>query len=87
MQFLLAALLLIGPLAAEAQQVHRPYRVGVVNEAFAATHPTVEGLKAGLRDAGLSEGRDVAFDIRFTEGDAQGARPAVEALLKAGLPE
>ena len=81
----LAALLLIGPLAAEAQPARRPYRVGIVNEAFAATHPTVEGLKAGLREAGLAEGRDVTFQIRFTEGDAQGAAPAVTALLKAGV--
>ena len=85
MRVALAALLLIAPLWAEAQPARRAYRVGVVNEAFAATHPTVEGLKAGLREAGLLEGRDVSFDIRFTEGDAQAARPAVAALLKAGV--
>jgi hypothetical protein len=65
-RLVLAALLLIGPLAADAQPARRPYRIGVLNEAFAATHPTVEGLKAGLREAGLAEGRDVSFDIRFT---------------------
>jgi putative tryptophan/tyrosine transport system substrate-binding protein len=81
---LIAALGLV-PLHADAQEARRVYRIGVVNEAFAATHPTVEGLKAGLREAGLAEGRDVTFDIRFTEGDAQGAPPAVAALLKAGV--
>jgi putative ABC transport system substrate-binding protein len=81
----LVALLLMGPLAAEAQEVRRPYRIGVLNEAFAATHPTVEGLKAGLREAGLAEGRDVSFDIRFTEGDAQATRTAAAALVKAGV--
>jgi len=81
----LAALLLIGPLAAEAQPARRPYRIGVLNEAFAATHPTVEGLKAGLREAGLAEGRDVSFDIRFTEGDAQATPAAAAALVKAGV--
>lgn len=85
MRPVLAALLLIAPLATEAQQARRPFRIGVVNEAFAATHPTVEGLKAGLREAGLAEGQDVTFDIRFTEGDAQGAPPAVAALVKAGV--
>ena len=84
-RFLLIALFLINPFAADAQPARKPYRIGVVNEAFAATHPTVEGLKAGLRDTGLAEGRDVTFDIRFTEGDAQGATPAVAALLKAGV--
>src|SRR5262245_26013879 len=81
---LVAALGLL-PLAAHAQEARRVYRIGVVNEAFAATHPTVEGLKAGLREAGLAEGRDVTFDIRFTEGDAQATRPAIAALLKAGV--
>jgi putative ABC transport system substrate-binding protein len=86
MRLVLAALMLLAPVAAGTQQPARPpYRVGVVNEAFAATHPTVEGLKAGLREAGFQEGRDVVFDIRFTEGDPQAARPAVAALLKAGV--
>ena len=85
MRLFLATLLLIGPLAAEAQETRRPYRIGVLNEAFAATHPTVEGLKAGLREAGLAEGRDVTFDIRFTEGDAQATRAAAAALVKAGV--
>jgi putative ABC transport system substrate-binding protein len=84
-RLILVALLLMGPLAAEAQEVRRPYRIGVLNEAFAATHPTVEGLKAGLREAGLAEGRDVSFDIRFTEGDAQATRTAAAALVKAGV--
>jgi putative ABC transport system substrate-binding protein len=81
----LAAFLLIAPLAAEAQPTRQPFRIGVVNEAFAATHPTVEGLKAGLREAGLAEGRDVTFDIRFTEGDAQATTTASAALVKAGV--
>lgn len=81
---LVAALGLLPP-AGHAEEARRVYRIGVVNEAFAATHPTVEGLKAGLRDAGLAEGRDVTFDIRFTEGDPQATRPAVAALLKAGV--
>jgi putative ABC transport system substrate-binding protein len=81
----LVALLLLGPLAAEAQPSRRPYRVGVLTEAFAATHPTIEGLKAGLLEAGFAEGRDVAYDIRFTEGDAQATRGAAAALVKAGV--
>jgi len=81
---LVAALGLVPP-TVHAQEPRRVYRVGVVNEAFAANHPTVEGLKAGLREAGLAEGRDVRFDIRFTAGDGQATRPAVTALLKIGV--
>ena len=56
---------------AQAQQARRPYRIGVLNEAWAPNHPTVEGLKAGLKELGLEEGRDVTFDIRFTEGNRE----------------
>ena len=73
------------PFGAEAQQARRPYRIGVLNEAWAANHPTVEGLKAGLRQLGLQEGRDVTFDIRFTEGKPQATPEAAAALVKAGV--
>ena len=68
-----------------AQQPRRPYRIGVLNEAWAANHPTVEGLKAGLRELGLEEGRDVTFDIKFTEGNPQATPVAAAALVKAGV--
>ncbi len=71
--------------AAPAQEARRPFRVGVLNEAFAASHPTVEGLKAGLKELGLREGRDVTFDIRFTEGKPEAMPAAAEALVKTGV--
>ncbi len=69
----------------EAEQARRQYRIGVLNEAWVANHPTVEGLKAGLRGLGLEEGRDVTFDIRFTEGKLEALPVAAEALVKAGV--
>ena len=65
----MVAALAIAPPAAEAQQARRLYRIGVLTEAWAANHPAVEGLRAGLRDLGLEEGRDVIFEIRFTKGN------------------
>ncbi len=70
---------------AVAQEARRPYRVGVLNEAWAANHPTVEGLKAGLRERGLLEGQGVTFDIRFTEGKPEATPAAAAALVKAGV--
>ena len=81
----LLALACVVPPAAEAQPACRPCRIGVVNEAFAANHPTVEGLKAGLRELGLREGRDVAFDVRFTEGKVEGMPTVASALVQAGV--
>jgi putative ABC transport system substrate-binding protein len=45
----------------------------------------VEGLKAGLRDLGLQDGRDVTFDIRFTEGKLDAMPAAAAALVKTGV--
>jgi putative ABC transport system substrate-binding protein len=73
------------PLAATAQPARRPYRIGILNEAWAANHPTVEGLKAGLRELRLEEGRDVAFDIRFTEGKPEATPVAAADLVKTGV--
>jgi putative ABC transport system substrate-binding protein len=72
-------------ISAEAEEPRRPFRIGVINAAYAASHPTVDGLKAGLRALGLEDGRNVAFDIRFTEGKL-GTMPTVaKALVAAGV--
>lgn len=63
----------------------RPYRIGVLNEAWAANHPTVEGLKAGLRARGLAEGRDVTFELHFTEGKTDELPGEARALIKANV--
>jgi putative ABC transport system substrate-binding protein len=80
-----ALLLCSPPPPAEAQETRHPFRVGVINAAYAASHPTVEGLKAGLKDLGIEHGRDVTFDIRFTEGKLDAMPAAARALVKAGV--
>jgi len=85
MGVLLAGMVAFGASHAEAQETRRVFRIGVLNEAWAANHPTVEGLKAGLRELGLVEGRNVSFDIRFTEGKPGATPAAAAALAKAGV--
>lgn len=80
-----AMLLWLPAHAAEAQQAPRPFRIGVLNAAWAASHPTVEGLKAGLKELGVEDGRDVTFDIRFTEGKLDAMPAAAVALVQAGV--
>jgi len=80
---LLLSLLLAAPLG--AQEARRPFRVGVLNEAWTANHPTVEGLKAGLEELGLAEGRRVTFDVRFTEGKLETMPAVARALLETGV--
>jgi putative ABC transport system substrate-binding protein len=57
----------------------------VLNAAWAASHPTVEGLKAGLKELGFEDGRDVTFDVRFTEGRLDAMPGAAQALVKSGV--
>ena len=80
-----AVLLCMPASGTEGQQARRPWRIGVLNAAWAASHPTVEGLKAGLKDLGLEDGRNVTFDIRFTEGKLNTMPAAAAALVKAGV--
>jgi len=81
----LAAVRALNPPDALAQQAKRPYRIGAVHAAFAPNHPAVEGLKAGLKELGLEEGREVSFDIRFTEGKIEVMPTVVADLIKAGV--
>lgn len=66
---LAAAVVLLLASTAPAQQARRPHRIGILHEGGAADHPTVLGLKAGLAEQGLEEGRDITLDVRFTQGN------------------
>ena len=87
MRKLLLGLILLAlfPNPANAQKAPRAYRIGVLDEARAANHPTVEGLRSGLKDLGLEESRDVTFDIRFTAGKPGATLIAAAALVKASV--
>lgn len=70
---------------ASAQRTRALYRVGVLNDARAANHPTFDGLKAGLRERGFEEGRDLAFEVTLTDGSPERMPVAAGALVKAGV--
>lgn len=85
----LIVILGLGTLAASvafgAEQSKRPYAIGVLHMSYFPNTPLVDGLKAGLKAAGLEEGRDLAFDIRFTRGNLQATHAAAAALAHAGV--
>lgn len=80
-----AGSLLAAPLVAEAQPAGKVYRIGSLHRAFAPNVPWVEGLKVGLAELGLKEGREVLFDHRFTEGDLRALPGAARELVHAGV--
>jgi ABC-type uncharacterized transport system substrate-binding protein len=57
----------------------------VLNEARAANHPALDGLRAGLRDLGFLEGRDVIFDVRLVDGNPEQMPAAAGGLVTAGV--
>jgi ABC-type uncharacterized transport system substrate-binding protein len=69
-QFLIAAsALLAAPLAAEAQQAEKVYRIGVLGSSSRAAYLYLaEALEQGLRDQGYVEGRNLILEYRFAEG-------------------
>src|SRR6266849_5169793 len=66
--------LFIVPLAADGQQV-RVYRVGVLLQGGSYS-PAVDGLRDGLRELGLEEGKQLVLDVRDAKGDLKSVEAA-----------
>src|SRR6516165_11657930 len=67
------------PLVARAQQVTKVARIGFLGLAPAALYaPRVEALRAGLRDLGYVEGKNVVIEFRWAEGTDQLPEQAAE---------
>jgi ABC-type uncharacterized transport system substrate-binding protein len=57
------------PLGAEAQQPGRVYRLGFLSMRAGPTdNPQLEAFRAGLRELGYVEGRNVILEIRYADG-------------------
>ncbi len=71
------------PLAARAQQSERLRRVGVLIGVAddAQGQARLAAFRKGMQDLGWSEGRNIRFDIRFSEGDSGRARAYAAELL------
>jgi len=86
---------LAAPLAAEAQQAGKVSRIGFLGLASASSFgKQVEAFRAGLRDLGYLEGKNVVIDYRWAEGkydrlsDLAGelVRLRVDVLVTHGTP-
>jgi len=66
------------PLAVEAQQA-RVYRVGVVLQGGPYS-PAVDGLRDGLRELGLEEGKQFVLHVRDAKGDLKSVEAAARSL-------
>jgi putative tryptophan/tyrosine transport system substrate-binding protein len=77
---LLVGLGLVSVHLAEAQQP-KVYRIGVVT-AGGAWYEVIDGLRVGLKQLGLVEGKQFTLAIRDTKGDAKEAEEAAKNLEK-----
>ena len=73
-----AGAFLVAPLAAEAQPA-RVYRVGVIIQGGPYAQ-AVEGLREGLRELGLEEGKQIILDVRDAKGDLKTVEAAAREL-------
>ncbi len=92
--FNLMVALLVSPLAAEAQQAGVP-RIGFLGAASASGYaPQLKAFRQGLRELGYVEGKNIAIEYRWAEGDynrlpelaAELARLKVDVLVTHGVP-
>jgi putative ABC transport system substrate-binding protein len=90
-RFLLTSLAgaVAAPLAAEAQQAERVYRLAVLNPVPGRTHIT-KALEEGLRELGYLEGRNLAIDWylgeRLPERAAELVRLRPDIILAISIP-
>ena len=89
------AVLLAAPLAAEAQQPGKVYRVGFLGNSTAALEGNLVGpVREGLRDLGYIEGRNILIEYRWADGKyerfpaliAELAALKVDVIVTAGTP-
>ena len=83
------------PLAAGAQQPPKIPRIGFLGPTSASGMASrLEGLRAGLRDLGYEEGKNIVIEYRWAEGEydrlpdlaAELVRLKVDVLVTAGTP-
>ncbi len=93
--FLGALVLLATPLAVEGQQAGKVYRVGFLgNSTHALEANLVEPFRQGLRDLGYVEGRNLAIEYGWADGQydrlpaliRELAALKVEVIVTAGTP-
>jgi len=90
-----AAGLLAAPLAAQAQKASKVPRIGVLLSNSQASHAAdVEGFRQGLRERGYVEGRNIAIEYRYGDGNldrlprfaAELVRLDVDLIVTSGSP-
>jgi putative ABC transport system substrate-binding protein len=65
---LIAVVLLAVAVIAEAQQLGKVHRIGVLSGGFPGSSADIEAFQQGLRDLGYVEGKNLIIEYRYAEG-------------------
>jgi putative ABC transport system substrate-binding protein len=79
--------LLAAPVAAEAQQTGKVWRIGYLTSGFRelpGSNPGLTPLSQGLRELGYVEGRNVTLEVRYAEGRTERFPALAAELVTAG---
>src|ERR1700694_3523693 len=88
------AVLLVAPLAVEAQQPKKVWQIGFLSAGTPGSSPSRGNLRQGFQDLGSVEGRDFVMEERFAEGHqdrlpelaADLVRAHVDVIVTVGTP-
>ena len=79
----LAVIILLAPLAVEAQSAQKMWRIGWLSHASSATGASeFEALRKGLAEVGYVEGRNIAIEARWAQGDPSRLLRLARALVE-----
>ncbi|MBI1846832.1 MAG: ABC transporter substrate-binding protein [Candidatus Rokubacteria bacterium] len=78
----LALSVLAAPLAADAQQSRKVYRIGILSPGPAEPSPSLDAFSQGLRELGYVEGRDFVIEYRWAEGKLERLPELAAALVR-----
>jgi len=77
---------LAAPLVAEAQQAGKPIRIGVLTpQSRAASTPVWDSFRAGLRELGWEEGKNIVLESRYADGQFDRLPTLAEELVKLNV--
>jgi putative ABC transport system substrate-binding protein len=77
------AVLLVAPLAADAQQPEKVYRIGLVfGSSVSASAHLIDAFRQGMRELGWVEGKNIEYEIRAAEGKLERFPAIVAELLR-----
>jgi putative ABC transport system substrate-binding protein len=84
---------LVPPLATDAQPSGKVHRIGILTPGAETSTPAFEIVRQGLREVGYVEGKNIAFEYRYADGNldrlaalaAELVRLPVDLLLVAGV--